>query len=411
MARIKKKNTKAGTRYQVLHYVESENGPRERSAGVFGTHAEAKRKKAEIEIEGKRRDAKGKTMAMLFDELLAAKRGELARTSLRGFSSSAKVLLNSTVKGVRVADIAVTRFETEQVDRLTRQLAEPRALQTQRTLRSVLKQAFDLAVRWKWIHSNPCHTAIRISSKQPRAAAWTKDEVSAIRATAAERARTGLGKWTELDATIIEVMVGTGCRRGEVLGLDRRAVDLEAGTITIRQTLTDQYDLKTGKKIRPGLSKTPKTDAGYRTIRVPEFTLKALRERIAHRAEMKILVGGDWNPDGLLFTDPQSGGRCSPHSFSLRMNRLVAKAEVSRAPSSTHGLRHSHAQALLDEGTPVTAIRARLGHANETTTLNTYLRAKSEMDDAASELIESLFSSDDADQKADQSMAGKKKTL
>ena len=75
MARIKKKQTKTGTRYQVLHYVDAENGPRERSAGVFDTHAEAKRKKAEIEIEGKRKDAKGKTMAMLFDELLAAKIG------------------------------------------------------------------------------------------------------------------------------------------------------------------------------------------------------------------------------------------------------------------------------------------------------------------------------------------------
>ncbi len=401
MARIKKKKSKSGIRYQVLHYVQTDEGSRENSVGVFPTHAEAKRKKAEVETAGTRRDAKGKTMAMLFDELLAIKRSALAPMSYRAFASSARVLLNTTIQGIPVGEVPVTRFETEQVDRLTVKLGRQRALQTQRTLRSVLKQAFDLAVRWKWIHSNPCHSAVRISSKQPRAAAWTIGEVRAIRAAATMRVKAGGGKWAEVDKAVIEVMVGSGCRRGEVLGLDRRAVDLDAGTITIRQAIIDSYDLETGKKTRPGLSRTPKTDAGYRTIQVPNFVQSVLRERTAHGAKMKILIGGNWNADGLLFVDPETGGRCSPQSFSLRVARLVRRAGVSTTPSPTHGLRHSHAQALLDRGTPTTAITARLGHASEKTTLSSYLRPTPPMDDAASDLAESLFSDRDADNKAD----------
>ena len=117
---------------------------------------------------------------------------------------------------------------------------------------------------------------------------------------------------------------------------------------------------------------------------------------------MKMAIGGDWNSDGLIFVDPETGDRCSPQSFGLRIARLVKNAGVSTAPSSTHGLRHSHAQALLDAGTPITAITARLGHSNEKTTLNSYLRPTPPMDDAAATLAGSLFSGGDADQKADE---------
>ena len=401
MARIKKKRTTSGTRYQVLHYVSSESGPKERSVGTFKSAKEAKRKKAEIEYEGKRRDSSGKTMGMLLNELLTTKKPDLKTTSFKSFESCTRLLREASMQGQRVEDIPITRFETEQVDRLTAALAVGRALQTQRTLRSVLKQAFDLAVRWKWIYSNPCHMAIRISSKQPRAAAWTIEETECLREAAAAKANRDTGKWGAVDRDIIEVMIGTGCRRGEALGLDRRAVDLKARTVTIRQTVTDQYHPVSGEKIRPGLSSTPKTDAGYRTIRVPDFVLAVLRERLAANAKTKIAMGERWNPEKLLFVDPETGDRCSPQSFSLRMRRLTQKAGISTSPSPTHGLRHSHAQALLEAGTATTAISSRLGHADERTTLRSYLRPSTPMDDEAAALADTLFSRASADQKAD----------
>ncbi len=79
----------------------------------------------------------------------------------------------------------------------------------------------------------------------------------------------------------------TGMRRGEVAGLAREDLDLEAGTVRIRWTLGVIDNQATWKP-------RPKSDAGERTMSLDPTTVEALRTHLAAQAEQRLLIGPAW---------------------------------------------------------------------------------------------------------------------
>ena len=126
-----------------------------------------------------------------------------------------------------------------------------------------------------------------------------------------------------------------------------------------------------------------------------------IRGQLARLAQIRLAAGRQWNAAGLLFPDPATGEPTSPHAFTLRKLRLTKAAGISSAPSATHGLRHSHARALLESGVEVSTLTRRLGHSSEKVTLTTYVRATSTMDESSAETTETVFGPAAADLDAD----------
>lgn len=151
----------------------------------------------------------------------------------------------------------------------------------------------------------------------------------------------------------------TGMRRGEVLGLRWRDLDLDAGRLSVRQALVEvAYEVH--------LSDV-KTDTGRRTIDIDPGTIDVMKAWRIERAE----ESGGIEPRGedRVFCKPD-GSWIHPQNFSQVLDRKVAKLDV---PSiSLHDLRHTHATLLLKAGVPVKVVSERLGHANVAFTMSVY---------------------------------------
>jgi integrase len=140
--------------------------------------------------------------------------------------------------------------------------------------------------------------------------------------------------------------LAAGCqlRRGEVLGLQRRHVDMEALTIKVEQ----EWVVPPGK--RPIL-KAPKTAAGYRTIDVPPNIAPALQ------AHLGSFVGP--GPKAWVF-GTANGKPVEPRNFFRQWEK--ARKQVGRIGLTIHDLRHSGLTWSASTGAPLAELMRRGGH-------------------------------------------------
>ena len=152
----------------------------------------------------------------------------------------------------------------------------------------------------------------------------------------------------------------TGGRRGELLALRWRDVDLATGEITFSRSV----DVLDGVRVE-GSTKGGRS----RVVPVDEGTVAALRTWRKQQAEERLRLGAAYDDTDLIFT--QVDGRpIHPDTVSQLMPRLAARADVPAA--RPHDLRHLHATTLLLAGVPVHVVAARLGHADPAITLRVY---------------------------------------
>ena len=156
----------------------------------------------------------------------------------------------------------------------------------------------------------------------------------------------------------------TGMRRGEVLGLRWRDLDLDAGRLRVVQTLVaPRYVLTVSE---------PKTDHGRRSIDLDEGTVAVLRAHRKRQTQDQLALGAGYQPSELVFRNAD-GSPVVPHLFSLAFKRAVKRAGLP--PCRLHDLRHTHATLLAMSGEHPKVVQERLGHHSPGFTLETYTDA------------------------------------
>jgi len=178
------------------------------------------------------------------------------------------------------------------------------------------------------------------------------------------------------------VALALGLRQGEALGLPWDAVDLNSGTVAIRQAL--QRQTGRGLVIVP-----PKSRAGRRTIPLPAQLIDALHAlRTAQHAE-QLAAGPAWIDSGLVFTTV-NGQPLDPSADHRQWQQLLKVAKV--APARLHDARHTAATLLLTQGVPARVVMELLGHSQITLTLGTYTHVVPELTrDAAARMGDLLW--------------------
>lgn len=155
--------------------------------------------------------------------------------------------------------------------------------------------------------------------------------------------------------------LGSGLRLGELLGLRWEDVDLDAATLTVSYALVridGQYQLD-----------DPKTARSRRLVALPAFVVESLRGHRARQLEERVGAGRPTS-DGLVFVtapghksaqDPEAiGGR--PINGGWVSHRWRAIAAAAGVDVTFHGLRHTNATILRDQGVPEDVRMGRLGH-------------------------------------------------
>ncbi len=168
------------------------------------------------------------------------------------------------------------------------------------------------------------------------------------------------------------LMLATGMRRGELLGLRYEDVDYQNKSISIVQTLLNNAHEKNEEgKLKAYVFGIPKTEKSRRTISITENVLVELKKfrKIQMSEELESLEYK--NEFQLLFTD-SNGAPIKPDKFSYEFTTLIKKAGIKRN-IRLHDLRHTVASYLLNEtdANPKT-VQELLGHTTITTTLDTY---------------------------------------
>lgn len=162
-------------------------------------------------------------------------------------------------------------------------------------------------------------------------------------------------------------------RRGEVLGLQRRDVDLLHGTIRIERAVVRPMK-------GPSVVGPPKTSAGARTLAVPSHMVPALKEHLAHFVAPE--------PGAWLF-QADAGGPMVPSTLNRVWQR--ARKTVGRPDLFLHDLRHSGLTWAAASGASVAELMRRGGHANPRAALR-YQHATEDRDRAVAEALASLAS-------------------
>jgi integrase len=158
--------------------------------------------------------------------------------------------------------------------------------------------------------------------------------------------------------------IHTGLRQGELLGLRWEDVDLEAGTLCVKHTLSG------AEEGRPVLG-TPKTTKSRRTVGLTGTAVEALRRHRALQDEERSRMGPLWHNTGLVFRSTTS----TPVNRHNLMNRSFRPLfEKAGLPQSTrfHDLRHTAASLLFSRGTHPKLVQEALDHSTIAVTLDVY---------------------------------------
>lgn len=195
------------------------------------------------------------------------------------------------------------------------------------------------------------------------------------------------------------LLVSTGLRRGEVLGLTWSDVNLNAGTLRVRRNV---------QRIRRELIfGTPKTTRSVRTVSLPRRCVQALMEHRAAQDRERKIAGPKWKPAegqpaGLVFTT-STGRVIDPRGLNRMLTILCRDAGVRRV--RVHDLRHTCASLLLAQGVDARTIMETLGHSTITMTLDTYAHVMGTTLRAAADRMDDALGLDDAQGDADDETA------
>lgn len=175
----------------------------------------------------------------------------------------------------------------------------------------------------------------------------------------------------------------TGARRGELLHLRWKDVDLDGRQLHIRGSrgLVDDPSGRRSKIAVDGPTKTKKP----RTISISSDTVAALRLHRQQQIADRLKAGPLWIDDDDFVFRTQRGGPIRPDTPTKLMPQLCAGAGVKRL--KLHELRHTHATILLNHPVPIHEVSQRLGHADTNETLRVYARVIRARQDALGDVF------------------------
>lgn len=218
-------------------------------------------------------------------------------------------------------------------------------------IHSVLRAALSDAERFDLVHRN-----VAKAVRPPRLG---RQERPVLSPQQAHRILT-VASTDRLEGVIV-VALGTGLRRGEVLGLRWSDVDVQSRLLWVRQTVQ-----RSEGKLRFA---EPKTHRSRRPLPMPRLVAAALDRQRSRQTADRAVARGDWQEHGLVFTSA-IGTPLEPRNVNRRFEFLREKADLPWL--RFHDLRHACATFLLTAGVDARIVMDILGHSTIRLTMDTY---------------------------------------
>ena len=175
---------------------------------------------------------------------------------------------------------------------------------------------------------------------------------------------------------ITHLLLVTGCRRGEIMGLKWEKVDFKNNRVTIDRALI----VSPSKGVYESTTKT----SDIRYLNLPAETMALLRQQKREQLRLQIANGDRWIHTGYVFTQ-DNGDRMNPDSITAWLNDFSVRHGLPHI--NPHAFRHTVASVLLANGTDIVTVAAQLGQASAGTTENFYAHIIEENKAKATECI------------------------
>lgn len=362
----KKNTTRSDGRIAVQVYIGRNDDGKRKYKTVYGaTQKEADEKARQVKIAmGKGIDvsADRDTFGYWADQWADVKSTEVSSGMMIAYRSAIKHLAplrNIPICKVRTADIQPIISKLAQLNPTT---GKPSSKRTLETVRITASQIFEMAINNRVIDYNPAR-AICVPSEAPKKAkrALTQEEQHWILDTP-HRA--------QLPAMI---MLFAGLRRGEVIPLTWRDIDLDAATIQVSKSaemINGHAEIKQGAK----------SSAGVRTIYIPDILVDFLRLQpkksilVCPSAHGDLMGAEAWKR---MWESYLRDLNAKYGDFTNCLNRPKSKYDPRGIPMmiprfTAHWLRHTFATMLYLSGVDVLTAKEQLGHADVKTTMDIY---------------------------------------
>jgi len=270
-----------------------------------------------------------------------------------------------------IGSIRLTQLRADHIEQLLTKMAKDGlSNRSVEMVHGILKRSMNKAIKWKLITENPVLLVEppTVTAEIPKV--WTREQVKTFLASLEN------DRWAA-----IYYLACTGMRKGEILGLPLKALDVEKGYLMVTQTL--QYIPGQGLLFLP-----PKTEKSKRFIRLPKFILEALKEHLAKRAILS--QAPEWKESGLVFTT-DIGTPIFPRNM---LRHFKGKLALAKLPDIRfHELRHTTATLLFTEkNVHPKLVQELLGHSSIVVTLNRYSHVINPINTVVSDAMDEIVS-------------------
>lgn len=181
--------------------------------------------------------------------------------------------------------------------------------------------------------------------------------------------------------TLVHLLLITGARRGEVLGLKWDKVDFEGNRIFICNNILYRADVGIYES-------SPKTERSRRYVALPTETMQLLRRYRAWQAEERLRLGEYYQNQGFVFAQ-DNGNPMHPDSVTNWLKKFSRRHDLPHI--NPHAFRHTMASMLYFNGVDSVSISKRLGHAQVSTTANIYAHVLEGADQRNADILSEIF--------------------
>ena len=268
-------------------------------------------------------------------------------------------------------------INVRKVDQFIKKLASTKSYSTAKQARTVLSLAFGLAVRYDALKENPVRGIARMHKPPSQTMALTLEQVDAIRDAARGWRRAPGTPGPPPDGQleqIIEAMLGTSARIGEVLAIRKCDVDVTVSPATVRicGTIVSPAGKPTYRQAHP------KAQKSTRVVSVPSFAAEVIRQRL--------VVVGPEAPEHLLFFT-RNGTPLTTNNIRRRLRAVLSEAGIDAV--TPHAFRRTVAT-VLDRASGPDLAAELLGHTSSKITKEHYIQPDEAVDPVTAEILESL---------------------
>ena len=330
---------------------------------------EAKRLAAIFENEvkgGNYKDTRA-TFAELADEWVKVYgKANLEETTLHGYEGELRTKILPAIGHIKLKELTplhLMRFYKNLTEDGVRLDGKPGGYSTRmiRYQHSIISVILQTAVYWQIIDENVARKV------QPPKGAWKQKKENYLdESTTQSFLEYVLKNEPVLYQALANVTVFGGLRKGEALALTWPCILYGDGKIRIEKSIA-----RVGKKT---IVKSPKNKASVRTISVPPIVMQVFK-KLQASSEAEFVFPMDYS---------------TPSRWFSRIKKKFNKEHQDKIPESMsfHGLRHTSATLLIAQGLDVRSLAARLGHADMSTTMRSYVHELASRYRTASDLLQ-----------------------